>query len=229
MLANIKTMKHLLNIGFFLCIQLIVAQDLNQMDANGKRHGLWKKTFPGTDVVRYQGEFDHGKEVGVFKFYKNIDGAPVLFATKQFNPKDNLALVKFYTAKGHVVSQGKMDGKKHIGQWLYYHKNSTNVMRQETYNNAGELHGKVLIYYKNGTLAEQSHYRNGQMNGQSVIYSESGVKLKAFTYLHGKLDGPAKFYTSSGDLILEGQYKNDKKQGVWTYYKNGKVTDTKRY
>ena len=36
------------------------AQTLNQFDADGKRHGKWKKNFDGTDVIRYEGTFEHG-------------------------------------------------------------------------------------------------------------------------------------------------------------------------
>ena len=41
------------------------AQDLNQFDENGKHHGIWKKNYEGTQVLRYEGEFFHGKEIQV--------------------------------------------------------------------------------------------------------------------------------------------------------------------
>ena len=47
----------------------VLGQEINQFDAQGKRHGKWKKFFKGTKKVRYSGQFEHGKEVGVFKFY----------------------------------------------------------------------------------------------------------------------------------------------------------------
>ena len=42
----------------------------NKFDENDQRHGPWKKYYDGTKLVRYGGTFSHGKEVGVFKFYK---------------------------------------------------------------------------------------------------------------------------------------------------------------
>ena len=56
------------------------SQSVNQFDADGKRHGIWKKNFDKTNVLRYEGEFFHGKEIGVFKFYKNINKKAVLTA-----------------------------------------------------------------------------------------------------------------------------------------------------
>jgi len=91
------------------------AQEFNQFDANGKRHGKWQKNFDKTEVLRYQGEFNHGKEIGTFKFYKNIEGKAVLTATKVFNTNDNTATVTFFTSSKSKISEGQMNGKLHVG------------------------------------------------------------------------------------------------------------------
>ena len=52
-----------------LVTTLVSSQEINQLDSNGKRHGIWKKTFEDTNILRYEGEFFHGKERGLFKFY----------------------------------------------------------------------------------------------------------------------------------------------------------------
>jgi len=85
-----------------------VAQDVNQLDENGERHGVWKKNFEGTKLLRYQGQFEHGKEVGTFKFYKNIESQSVLTATRTFKPNSDLADVKFYSSTKNLISEGQM-------------------------------------------------------------------------------------------------------------------------
>ena len=60
-----------------LIATIVSAQDINQVDANGERQGVWRKNFDKTKVLRYEGEFSHGKEIGLFKFYKNINGKAV--------------------------------------------------------------------------------------------------------------------------------------------------------
>lgn len=214
-------------IHFFLILLLsvttIIAQNINKMDANGKRHGKWKKNFKGTEVPRYEGEFSHGKEIGTFKYYVEHESKSLLKATKVFNSKNAIAEVTFYNQKGKVVSKGKMNGKKYIGQWLYYHLNSTQVMTDEKYNNKGELHGKRIVYYPKGVLAEESTYVRGKKQGLVKNYSDKKQLLKESTYKDDMLHGPLKAYTGSGKLYIEGQYKNDKKHGIWTFYKDGKV------
>ncbi|MFH6773043.1 toxin-antitoxin system YwqK family antitoxin [Gaetbulibacter aestuarii] len=225
-------MKKSLNILWIILLfnfQMGLTQNINQFDANGKRHGVWKKNFENTKVTRYEGKFDHGKEVGEFKFYINVNNKPVLSATKVFHPDNNISDVTFYTSKGKVISEGQMDGKKYIGTWKFYQKNSNKLLILENYNDNGDLNGERNVYYENGQIAEKSNYLNGQLEGLYSWFSEKGVKIKELNYTNGELSGPANVYGAEGDLIIKGQYKNGQKVGIWTYYEDGKVTEEKNF
>jgi antitoxin component YwqK of YwqJK toxin-antitoxin module len=222
-------MKNLLLV-FILCfVTAVSAQNINQLDTNGKRNGIWKKYFEGTKVLRYEGQFKHGKETGLFKFYKNIDGKASLTATKQFNDTDHKAYVTFFTSTGKVVSEGEMDGKTYIGEWKYYQKTNKKLLTLENYDENGNLDGDRFVYYENGQIAEKQHYKHGKLDGNSIWYTEDNVVLKEYTYVNGLLDGPAKFYNSKGELLVGGSYKKDEKHGIWNYYENGKLVDTKDF
>ncbi|MBR9758117.1 MAG: toxin-antitoxin system YwqK family antitoxin [Algicola sp.] len=220
-------------VGFIGVLLLVVngafAQAVNQFDANGKRHGIWKKNFEGTQVLRYQGEFNHGKEVGEFKFYKNVNNKAVLTASKQFKADSDIALTTFYASNGKVVSKGQAIGKTRIGKWTYFHNNSDKIMTQEHYNSNGNLDGESMIYYENGQMAEHSHFKDGKLHGQALWYDESGALIKEYNYIEDKLHGKANFYGPKGELKLKGQYKNDRRDGIWTYYKNGVVEKEEDY
>ncbi len=217
-------------VTFFMFIaHLVLGQNINQFDANGKRDGVWKKYFDNTKVLRYEGEFSHGKEIGLFKFYKNIDNKASLTATKQFNSTNNKAYVTFYTSMGKVISEGEMDGKTYIGEWKYYQKTSKNLLTLENYDEAGNLDGNRFVYYNNGQIAEKQDYKHGKLNGTSVWYSPNNTVLKEFIYVDGELDGVSKYYDSKGNLIIEGRYKNGKKHGIWNYYEDGKLVEKKDF
>ncbi|NMH88630.1 toxin-antitoxin system YwqK family antitoxin [Flavivirga algicola] len=205
------------------------SQSVNQFDENGKRHGIWKKTFKNTNVLRYEGEFSHGKEIGVFKFYKNIRKKPVLTATRTFNENDNKTYVKFFTSRGKLISEGTMDGKLYVGTWKYYQKNSDKLLTLEHYNNKGNLHGERFVYYPDGQVAEKQNYIDGKLDGASTWYSVKDVVLKSFIYVNGELHGDSKFYNPKGELITEGRYKHGKKHGIWKYYENGKLVNQKDF
>jgi len=219
-------MKYILTFFIFtLSATVMFAQQLNQFDSNGKRHGKWKKNFEGTEVLRYEGQFEHGKEVGVFKFYQNLENKAVLAATRTFKKDTDIAQVVFYTSTGNKVSEGAMRGKTYVGKWLYYHKNSDQLMTSEFYNNKGKLEGLRTTYYLNGNVAEKANYKNGKLDGLSQWFSGEGVLIREYTYKDNMLHGAYKSYDEKGSLILEGQYQNDYRHGIWKTYKDGKLIE----
>ena len=207
---------------------LVSAQQFNQFDANGKRHGKWKKNFEGSTVLRYEGEFNHGKEIGQFKFYKNINGKPILTATRDFHA-NGTAKVTFYASNGKVISEGLMSGRTYIGPWKYYHNNSNQLMTLEHYNTVGELHGDRIVYYPNGQIAEKTFYKKGVLDGNAIWYAENGIMIKNYMYSNGVLNGKASFYDKEGNLLVEGIYRKDKKHGIWKYYESGKLKEEKDF
>lgn len=222
-------MKHY----FFIFILTVVsfnsfAQDIvNQYDDAGKRHGKWRKYFDKTKQLRYEGQFNHGKEVGTFKFYTLNKGKSVLSATKVFNDSNSRAIVKFLSSKGKLISEGQMDGKLYIGKWVFYHNKSDAIMSTEYYNNKGELEGEKLVFYPNGKTAEKSNYNNGKLEGKSIWYAENGKVLKEFQYSNDELNGVSKYYDANGNIKAEGIYRNGLKHGIWKYYEGGKLVKSK--
>ena len=210
-------------------VPLSFGQNINQFDADGKRHGVWKKNFENTNVTRYEGAFEHGKEVGEFKFYINLKNKPVLSAIRVFKSENNISDVTFFASNGKVISEGTMDGKKYIGTWKFYQKNSKQLLILENYNNLGQLHGAREVYYENGQVAEKSNYIDNELDGLYAWYSESGILIKELTYKTGSLDGLAKVYDATGAVIIDGQYKHGQKVGVWTYYEAGKIIEEKNF
>lgn len=227
-MTGMKSIIVVVLICFFTGTMVLNAQDINQMDDKGQRHGVWKKKFEDSDVLRYEGEFNHGKEVGTFKYYKNINGKAVLAATREFLP-DGKAKVTFYSSKGKKISEGKMKGKLHTGEWIYYHKDKNAVMNRENYNEQGVLEGESIVYFTNGNIAEKRMFKNGNVDGKATWYSDQGVVTKIYHYKDGLLHGEAKFYDGSGKLVQEGRYKNDRKDGIWKYYENGELKEEKDF
>ncbi|MFT4801015.1 MAG: antitoxin component YwqK of YwqJK toxin-antitoxin module [Flavobacteriaceae bacterium] len=193
--------------------------EINQIDSQGKRHGIWKKNFKDSEQVRYEGEFDHGKEIGVFKFYcEECETTPAM--TKSFNENDLISEVKYFSKKGNLISEGNMKGKVRIGPWVYYHNGTKDIMTNENYNN-GELDGKKSTYYKTNVLAEEINYNKGIKVGKNIYYSPTGIVLKNINYVNNELHGEAIYYDALGNIVLEGFYKNGKKNGVWKTYEEG--------
>ena len=199
---------------------------INQFDENGERHGVWRKYY-NNNRVRYTGTFEHGKEVGVFRFFSasNSDN-PVII--KEYNGNSDLADVRFYTPSGVLESEGKMRGKEREGKWLYYHEDGKSIMSEENYVD-GKLDGEYKTFYPTGEPTETAYYKNGLLHGNYKKYSIKGFLYQDFNYAEGKLNGMAVYYSrKSGDLIKKGPFKDDQRVGTWENYVDGELVSTEQ-
>lgn len=211
----------------FLNFTASAQEEPNQLDTENRRHGLWKEFFdPQKQMPKFEGEYNHGKEVGMFKFYK--EGLNNPSATMIFSPKSDSVTVKYLSQNDKTISEGIVVDKERTGIWTYYHKNSDKVMMTETYRD-GKLQGPKKVYYEDGTLAEEANYLDGQLHGQRKLFSVKGVVLEDLIYKQGELHGPAKFFNGKGELTTEGSYKDNKHHGTWRYYENGILKEEKEF
>jgi antitoxin component YwqK of YwqJK toxin-antitoxin module len=215
-------MKKILFLFLTLSTFIANAQDkINQLDDKGNRHGLWRGTHKESNRIRYEGTFNHGKETGVFKYFDDTKAGTVI-ATRDFSKGDGSCYAVFYDQKGNKVSEGKLVNKLPEGEWKYYHFESKQLMSVEFYKN-GKLSGVRKVYYKNGTLAEETNYISGIKEGVSKTYSEKGQLLDSHIYKKGQYDGVASYYDGMGNKMYEGSYVNGKRVGTWKFYEKNKV------
>ena len=199
---------------------------VNQVDSNGKRQGVWKKHYTN-NRIRYIGTFDHGKEVGTFKYYSaSSSDNPII--VKEYHKNDDLAEVQFFTTAGILESKGLMNGKNREGKWLFFHSDGKSIMSEENYKD-GKLNGVYNTFYPNGELTEITSYKNGLIDGNYKKYSIKGLLYNDFNYSRGKLNGMAIYYSrKTGDLIKKGPFKDDMRVGTWENYVDGELVSTEQ-
>jgi antitoxin component YwqK of YwqJK toxin-antitoxin module len=196
--------------------------DFNKLDERGNKNGQWKGFYADTKNIKYEGTFDHGKEVGTFTFFDNTKTKTVI-ATREFSPKDNSAYTIFYDQLKNKVSEGKVVNKLYEGQWKYYHKASTTVMTIENYSK-GNLEGLRSVFYPNGKIAEEIIYKNNLKNGVYKRYTESGIIIEESSYKNNEFDGLAIFRDpDDGNIVSKGKFTNGKKTGIWQFFNKGKM------
>ncbi|WP_431244764.1 toxin-antitoxin system YwqK family antitoxin [Flavobacterium sp. P21] len=206
----------------FLNALLVSAQDINKLDADGKKDGVWKGTYETSKRPRYEGTFSHGKETGVFKFFDDTKKGDVI-ATRDFSANDGSSYTIFYDQNKNKVSEGKEVGKAREGEWKYYHKASKVVMTLENYKN-GKLEGIRSIFYPDGKIAEETTYKNGLKAGVYKKYGQNAILLEQSTFKDNVYNGEAIFYDSEGLMASQGKFLNGKKVGRWQFYLKGKLT-----
>ena len=207
----------------FLVTNLVHSQIINQLDENGKKNGLWRGYYAESKRIRYEGTFDHGKEIGIFKFFDDTKKG-TLIATREFNVKDKSCYTIFYNQNNNKVSEGKVVDKKFEGKWKYYHEDSPLIMTEEFYLD-GKLEGTRKVYYKSGKIAEETNYKNGIKEGQYRNYAENGIVLEESNYVNGEYDGITIFRSAENKITGKGLYKNGKKVGIWKILQKDKLVD----
>ena len=212
----------------FLLIQTGIAQEkTNQLDAKGKKDGLWKGVFEESKRPRYEGTFEHGVEVGTFKYFDDTK-AQSLIGTRVFSEKGTVALTTFFDQKGNKVSEGKTVNRLNEGVWNYYHKGSKQLMKVENYKN-GKLEGVQKIYFPTGEIAEETTFKNGLREGIYKIYVQNGNVVEESTFKNNQYHGPAIFRDAGGQIISKGNFVNNEKKGIWEFYKDGKLDKKENY
>lgn len=195
--------------------------NFNKLDEKGNKHGLWKGNYQDTKNPKYEGTFDHGKEVGIFTFFDNTQLRTVI-ATREFSQKDNSCYTIFYDQKKNKVSEGKLVNKLYEGQWKYYHKASKIVMTIENYSK-GNLEGVRTVFYPTGKIAEEANYKNNLKNGNYKRYTEAGIVIEETIYSNNEYNGIATFSDVDGNIASKGKFTNGKKSGIWQFYEKGKL------
>ena len=207
----------------FLNVFCIRAQNnFNKLDEKGNKNGPWKGIYEDTKNLKYEGTFEHGKEVGLFIFFDNTKTKKVI-ATREFNPKDNSAYTIFYDQNKNKVSEGKVVNKLFEGRWNYYHKASKAIMTIENYAN-GKLEGLRSVFYPNGKIAEEINFKDNLKEGICKRYTENGIVIEESAYKNNEYNGTTTFKDSDGNLISKGNFVDGKKAGVWHFYEKGKLS-----
>lgn len=207
----------------FLCCQAVFSQtDNNPVDDKGKKHGVWKGFYQESGRPRYEGTFEHGKEVGVFNFFDDTKAKSII-ASRTFNANDNSCYTVFYDQNKNVVSEGKEINKLREGTWKYYHKASKSIMTVENYK-GGKLDGTKIVYYPSGKVVDETNYKNGLKEGAYRKYSESGVVMESCFFKNGEYEGEAVYRDPNNLVVARGMFKNGKKVGIWQFFVDGKLT-----
>jgi antitoxin component YwqK of YwqJK toxin-antitoxin module len=221
---TVKDSKFCFVLFLMLAFHSMIAQtDYNKVDEKEKKNGVWKGFYPESKRPRYEGTFEHGKEIGVFSFYDDTK-AKSLIATREFNTTDNSAYTIFYDQAKNRVSEGKVIDKLFTGEWKYYHQASKIVMILENYKN-GKLEGLRSVYYPSGNIAEEISYQNNIKNGLYKSFSENGIILEQSIYKNNEYNGLATFKDAQGNVVSKGLFLNGKKSGIWQFFTNGKLVN----
>jgi antitoxin component YwqK of YwqJK toxin-antitoxin module len=104
------------------------------------------------------------------------------------------------------------------------------LVKEEYYNDKGELHGQYRTWHTNGQLFIERNFINGLFHGLCRIWYENGQSYNEATYKDGLRHGLYREWYSNGQLWMECTYINDKRDGLFrSWYENGQLWTEANY
>lgn len=209
-------MNRILCIIFSICVFTHIhlnAQEINQFDDNGKQHGKWIKYFEKSEIVRYEGQFDHGVPIGEFKYYYNTGNLKTI---ANYENRGTVCKTVSFFGNGNKHAEGTYINREKEGQWIFY-DGYNNVIATENYSK-GKRHGQSITFLPTGEKIEEINYENGMLSGEwKRFYMNGNIHIEG-KILNDKWNGDFTFYNMNNKKNVKGKYINSLREGDWTFY-----------
>ncbi|MDP4189374.1 MAG: toxin-antitoxin system YwqK family antitoxin [Bacteroidota bacterium] len=195
----------------------------NQVDATGKKQGLWKK-YDGSVLVS-KGTYKDGYPEGEFTYYYENGSVK---AVSLFSEKAQKVVSTSFYRSGIKMSEGTYFNKKKDGEWKYYTEDKV-LLAAENYK-IGNREGVWKSYYPNGTLNLEAHYLSNNKSGVWKSFFPDGQLKSVMNYLNNLLEGKIEYYFPGMKIMISGSYLKGMQEGKWLYYdQSGKLIRTEEY
>ena len=194
---------------------------LNQTDAQGRKHGKWQRKFENSAGIQFQGQYVHGTPIGTF--YSYFENGKIQ-AELIYSQNGTVRHAKIYHANGKLKAKGKYVNEQKDSTWLLYDDRGRLAVEEEWRD--GQYHGKNVTYYTDeitnnfgqkayiqGRMSRFYQFRNGQLHGKFWEYFPNGnVKVEG-EYVDGNLEGSVITYRHDGTKLKMINYRHTVKNG----------------
>lgn len=120
-----------------------------------------------------------------------------------------------------TYSKGVYDNGLKQGEWKKYYNSGKEFIVANYINDT--LEGKVISYYKNGSIQAENDYLKGKLNGISKQFDIKGRPIREISYQNNFIYGNCIYY-EDGVIYSERYYKNGIPDGPCKdYNKDGKI------
>gem|GEM_PF-930988 len=126
----------------------------------------------------YEGQYKNGEKSGEWITYFPNGNVKTLQTFKEGELNGNFEL---FDSTGYRISEGQFTDGAKSGLWKYYFENSKKVWIKVNFKN-DSADGKLLSYYKNGSLKREEIYSNGEkVSGD--CFNEKGERTEYYPFM----------------------------------------------
>jgi antitoxin component YwqK of YwqJK toxin-antitoxin module len=175
-------------ISSFSCF---AGEEINSVDANGKRQGYWKISGAMSledgyrdDQIVEEGHYESDKKIGVWKKYY-----PTGILRNEITYKNNIPRgpYKIYYPNGNLEEEGTWLGNKNVEAFKRYHENGK-IAQDFTFTMAGKRNGVQNYYYPNGNLQLSVEVKEGVAHGFYKTFYPDGNPKVSKNIIEGKVE-----------------------------------------
>lgn len=161
---------------------------LNQLDAEGKKHGYWRITAPLATKPGYadgqlieEGRFATNKRTGTWHRYWPNGKLMSEITYDMGRPRGEY---KTWYQNGQVEEEGNWDLDRNTGNFKRYHPNGE-PQQDFVFNDYGVRDGQQKYYHENGQLAVAVNIEEGKEEGTLKRYYANGDLHQVATFNDG--------------------------------------------
>ncbi len=197
----------------------------NNVDANGKKQGYWKKYNDKKELL-YEGQFKNDVPVGEFKYYYS-NGK--LKSRSFFIQGTHKVRTIIYHENEKKAAEGLFVDQIKDSIWNYYNSEEQ-LITVESYKK-GKKEGHWATYSsQTGILLEEWDYSDDVLNGKHKTYFVDGNLNTTISYINGKMNGVIESYYPNKNIYIRGIYHEDNKEKNWDFYdEEGHIRKTIEY
>ena len=190
---------------------------IGSFDDSGEKHGKWE-WFYKNGQLKETATYVHGKAQGKNLLYHK-NGR--LYIDANVVDQKIEGEYKYYKENGALSEKKNFSKGVHNGPYQSYFMVGKVLPEFDlTYKN-DSVAGKMLEYYANGEVFQESFYKNGLLELEKK-YFIGGELSSEVHYSNNELNGSYKIFHSNKKIAQQGQALDGAFHGSWkTYYRNG--------
>ncbi|MCB0795432.1 MAG: hypothetical protein KDB88_11905 [Flavobacteriales bacterium] len=164
---------------------------LNQVDAQGRKTGVWRFIAPVAEKPGYQdgqlieeGTYASGRRVGVWQRYWPNGKLMSRITYAMGRPRGPYAI---YYPNGQIEEEGTWDLDRNTGAFRRWHPNGK-PSQEFVFDPYGVRNGVQRYYHENGQLAVEVEIKDGREDGTLERYYANGDLQQQAVFHNGVID-----------------------------------------
>ena len=214
-------------------------EEINRLDNEGKKHGVWKMFYENRKI-KIEENFFHGQKDGFKKVYDKKGRIDEIKNYKK-GIENNIEISNGVKTSLINIKKGYMLGvlKKGKKQGLFkvfdttgnqikinYFKSDTLIYEGE-YDQLNNKDGSWIYYWPNGKIMKKGRYSKNNKNGEWNYYFENGILQQKGSFSKNKPNGNWQWWYINGKKRRQEEYINGKENGLIIEYDTNGLVITK--